>query len=210
MSNRKITKPIARQLKVELERLSLHFSVIVITGPRQSEKTTLCKMQFPKFDYINLENISTREQIMTAPKAFLELHAKGLIIDEVQYLPDLFSYIQVIVDEDNTAKFILTGSSNFSLMQGITQSLAGRSAVLTLLPLSLKELQTKTKLSTDTLMLNGGYLAVWAKNIPVQDVSRNYYSTYIERDVRQLLNIKNINRFQTFIKLCAGRSKHRI
>jgi len=205
MSNRKITKPIARQLKVELERLSLHFSVIVITGPRQSGKTTLCKMQFPKFDYINLENISTREQIMTAPKAFLELHAKGLIIDEVQYLPDLFSYIQVIVDEDNTAKFILTGSSNFSLMQGITQSLAGRSAVLTLLPLSLKELQTKTKLSTDTLMLNGGYLAVWAKNIPVQDVSRNYYSTYIERDVRQLLNIKNINRFQTFIKLCAGR-----
>lgn len=204
MSNQKIIS-FKRQLQSELKRLAGLFSVIVITGPRQSGKTTLCKMQFPKYDYINLENISTREQIMTAPKAFLEQHSKGLIIDEVQYLPELFSYIQVIVDEDDKAKFILTGSSNFALMQGITQSLAGRSAILTLLPLSLKELGSKVKLNTATLILNGGYPAVWGKHIPVQDVSRNYYSTYIERDVRQLLNIKNINRFQAFIKICAGR-----
>lgn len=197
---------IQRQLHTELVRLSGLYPVTVVTGPRQSGKTTLCKNQFPDYHYINLENISVREQIQTAPKAFLEQYATGLIIDEAQHLPELFSYIQVIVDETEKAKFILTGSSNFSLMQGITQSLAGRAATLTLLPLSLKELGDGVQHEdTDTLLLNGGYPAVWAKGIPVQDVSRNYYNTYIERDVRQLLNIKDIARFQTFMKLCAGR-----
>ncbi len=195
-----------RQLQVELERLIDLYSVIVVTGPRQSGKTTLCKKQFSTYHYVNLENISTREQIQTAPKAFLEQYSEGLIIDEAQHLVELFSYIQVVVDEDSSAKFVLTGSSDFSLMQGITQSLAGRAAVLTLLPLSLQELGKKLKKEdTNTLMLNGGYPAVWAKGIPVQDISRNYYNTYIERDVRQLLNVKDITRFQTFMKLCAGR-----
>lgn len=195
-----------RQLQVELERLIDLYSVIVVTGPRQSGKTTLCKKQFSAYHYVNLENISTREQIQTAPKAFLEQYSEGLIIDEAQHLVELFSYIQVVVDEDDSAKFVLTGSSDFSLMQGITQSLAGRAAVLTLLPLSLQELGKKLKKEdTNTLMLNGGYPAVWAKGIPVQDISRNYYNTYIERDVRQLLNVKDITRFQTFMKLCAGR-----
>lgn len=195
-----------RQLQVELERLIDLYSVIVVTGPRQSGKTTLCKKQFSAYHYVNLENISTREQIQTAPKAFLEQYSEGLIIDEAQHLVELFSYIQVVVDEDSSAKFVLTGSSDFSLMQGITQSLAGRAAVLTLLPLSLQELGKKLKKEdTNTLMLNGGYPAVWAKGIPVQDISRNYYNTYIERDVRQLLNVKDITRFQTFMKLCAGR-----
>ncbi len=197
---------IQRQLHTELVRLSGLYPVTVVTGPRQSGKTTLCKNQFPDYHYINLENISVREQIQTAPKAFLEQYATGLIIDEAQHLPELFSYIQVIVDETEKAKFILTGSSNFSLMQGITQSLAGRATTLTLLPLSLKELGDGVQHEdTDTLLLNGGYPAVWAKGIPVQDVSRNYYNTYIQRDVRQLLNIKDIARFQTFMKLCAGR-----
>lgn len=195
-----------RQLQVELDRLIDLYSVIVVTGPRQSGKTTLCKKQFSAYHYVNLENISTREQIQTAPKAFLEQYLEGLIIDEAQHLVELFSYIQVVVDENENAKFVLTGSSNFSLMQGITQSLAGRAAVLTLLPLSLQELDKNLKKEdTNTLMLNGGYPAVWAKGIPVQDISRNYYNTYIERDVRQLLNVKDITRFQTFMKLCAGR-----
>lgn len=197
---------IKRYLQNELERLANLYAVVVVTGPRQSGKTTLCKNQFSKYHYVNLENISTREQIQTAPKAFLEQYNEGLIIDEVQHLPELFSYIQVVVDENDESKFVLTGSSNFSLMQGITQSLAGRAAILTLLPLSLKELEHRLeKENTDALMLNGGYPAVWAKGIPVQDISRNYYNTYIERDVRQLLNVKDITRFQTFMKLCAGR-----
>lgn len=196
---------IERELHSELNRLTTLFAVIVVTGPRQSGKTSLCKKQFPEYHYTNLENPSTREQISTAPKAFLEQHAAGLIIDEAQHLPELFSYIQVIVDEYEDAKFILTGSSNFTLLQSVTQSLAGRAAVLTLLPLSLKEIKSKESKSTETLLLNGGYPAVWAKGIPVQDIAKNYYDTYIERDVRQLLNIKEITRFQTFIKLCAGR-----
>lgn len=195
-----------RQLQTELERLVKLYAVIVVTGPRQSGKTTLCKNQFSTYHYINLENISTRDQIKTAPKAFLEQYSEGLIIDEVQHLPELFSYIQVVVDKNEKAKFVLTGSSNFSLMQGITQSLAGRSAVLTLLPLSLQELgKNFNQKDTNMLMLNGGYPAVWAREIPVQDISRNYYNTYIERDVRQLLNVKDITRFQTFMKLCVGR-----
>ncbi len=205
MSNSK-NSILPRKLHNELERLSELYAVIVVTGPRQSGKTTLCKNQFSNYHYINLENISIREQIVTAPKAFLEQYQQGLIIDEAQYAPELFSYIQVIVDENEDARFILTGSSNFSLMEGITQSLAGRAAILTLLPLSLQELgELIHQNDTNALLFKGGYPAVWAKDIPAQDVSRNYYNTYIERDVRQLLNIKDILRFQTFIKLCAGR-----
>lgn len=195
-----------RQLRDELIRLSNLYAVVVVTGPRQSGKTSLCKHEFPDYHYVNLENPSTREQVLVAPKAYLEQYVTGLIVDEAQHLPELFSYIQVIVDENEEAKFVMTGSSNFSLLQSITQSLAGRAAVLTLLPLSLKEISPKINVSTNTLILNGGYPVVWAKGIPVQDVSRNYYNTYIERDVRQLLNIKDMNRFQIFIRLCAGRT----
>ncbi|TJZ63298.1 ATP-binding protein [Sphingobacterium olei] len=195
-----------RELKSEIQRLSSLYAVIVVTGPRQSGKTTLCRNHFSTYHYINLENPSTREQVLTAPKAFLEQHADGLIVDEAQHLPELFSYIQVIVDENEDSNFVLTGSSNFSLMQGITQSLAGRAAILTLLPLSLSELGIRVQeKGTDTILLNGGYPVVWTKGIPVQDVAQNYYNTYIERDIRQLLNVKDITRFQTFIKLCAGR-----
>lgn len=197
---------INRQLHDEVDRLSKLFGVIVITGPRQSGKTTLCKTHFPDYHYINLENISSREQIQTSPKAFLDQHIDGLIIDEAQNMPELFSYIQVVVDEQEQAKFILTGSSNFALMQQISQSLAGRAAILTLLPLSLMELGSQIQSEdTNTLMIKGGYPAVWGKGIPVQDVTKNYYNTYIERDVRQLLNIKGLAGFRVFIKLCAGR-----
>ncbi|MFJ1321864.1 ATP-binding protein [Capnocytophaga canis] len=197
---------IRRELSSELIRLSDFYSVLVVTGPRQSGKTTLCKVNFPSYHYVNMEDIALREQIMLNPKAFLKQFPKGLIIDEVQNVPELLSYIQVVVDEDNSRKFVLTGSNNFSLMQGITQSLAGRVSVFTLLPLSLQELgDIPYRTDTNTLIINGGYPAVWAKKIPVQDVSRNYYNTYIERDVRQLMKVKNLSNFQTFMKLCAGR-----
>lgn len=204
MSN--INIHIRRELSSELIRLSDFYSVLVVTGPRQSGKTTLCKVNFPSYHYVNMEDIALREQIMLNPKAFLKQFPKGLIIDEVQNVPELLSYIQVVVDEDNSRKFVLTGSNNFSLMQGITQSLAGRVSVFTLLPLSLQELgDIPYRTDTNTLIINGGYPAVWAKKIPVQDVSRNYYNTYIERDVRQLMKVKNLSNFQTFMKLCAGR-----
>ena len=196
---------IRRELHSEFERIISLFSVIVVTGPRQSGKTTLCKEVFKSYHYVDIDDASIREQIMASPRSFLEQYSSGIIIDEIQHYPDLFSYIKVVVDSKPDSHFILTGSSNFSMMSGITESLAGRAAILTLLPLSLKELGDWKLSQTDKLILNGGYPAVWGKGVPVQDVSRNYYNTYIERDVRQLLNVKDIIRFQTFIKLCAGR-----
>ncbi|GHT23794.1 hypothetical protein FACS189430_07620 [Bacteroidia bacterium] len=197
---------IYRELCKDIKRLSQLYSVIVLTGPRQSGKTTLCKEMFSGYAYFNLENPSIREQIAVAPLNFLKQYAPdGIIIDEAQQYPELFSYIQVVADEHPDYRFILTGSNNFALMQKVTQSLAGRAALFTLLPLSLAELKDRINADTDTLLLNGGYPAVWGKHIPVTDVCRNYYNTYIERDVRQLLNVKDIAKFQAFIRLCAGR-----
>ncbi len=196
---------ISRQMQSELLRLNGHFPIVVVTGPRQSGKTTLCRNTFSGYDYVNLENVAIREQVALSPLDFLRQYEEGLILDEVQQSPELFSYLQVLVDEMPEKRFILTGSSNLALMEKVTQSLAGRAAVLSLLPLSLKELGENTSANTNTLLLNGGYPAVWAKQIPVQDVARQYYNTYVERDVRQLLNVKNMTLFQTFIRLCAGR-----
>lgn len=198
---------IYRNLTDEINRLIPHFPVITITGPRQSGKTTLCKELFPDYIYINLEDANLREQIQRDTKGFLEQYPKKLIIDEAHHYPELFSYIQVLVDPDPERRFILTGSSNFSLLANITQSLAGRTAILTLLPLSLRELG-KTRIqekSAETLILNGGYPAIWSKGVPRDALYRNYYTTYIERDVRQIINIKDMKLFQTFIRLCAGR-----
>lgn len=199
-------KLIDRALSNEIIRLSEHFPVITITGPRQSGKTTLCRELFPNYTYVNLENITIREQIQADTLAYLESFPDGLIVDEAHHYPGLFSFVQVYVDEHPEKKIILTGSSNFSLLQSITQSLAGRTAVLTLLPLSLHELGEQIKsISTDTLILNGGYPAVWSKNFSPSDLYMNYYNTYVERDLRQIINIKDINLFQTFIRLAAGR-----
>jgi hypothetical protein len=200
------TPYINRLIQTELDRLKHLFPVVVVTGPRQSGKTTLCKKCFNSYHYVNLEDVTLREQILSAPKPFLKQYSDGLIIDEAQNLPELFSFLQVIVDEVPGCKYVLTGSSNLSLMEKVTQSLAGRAATLTLLPFSLKELEGISGSETDNLLLKGGFPAVWAKKVPVTDLSRNYYNTYIERDVRQLLNIKNLIKFQTFIRLCAGRA----
>lgn len=131
---------INRELKDEIISQSHYFPVITVTGPRQSGKTTLCKQLFPDYHYVNLEDIAKTEIIKQNPKAFLKNYAQGLIVDEAQQYPDLFSYVQVVVDEYPQSHIILTGSSNFALLERVTQSLAGRTAVLTLLPLSLSEL----------------------------------------------------------------------
>lgn len=198
---------IYRSLADEINRLLPYFQVITITGPRQSGKTTLCKELFPDYVYVNLEDVSLREQIQGDPKGFLNRYAPKLIIDEAHHCPELFSYIQVLVDSDPERHFVVTGSSNFSLLERITQSLAGRTAVLTLLPLSLRELgrERTDSVSSETLILNGGYPAIWSKGIPRDALYRNYYTTYVERDVRRIIHVKDMNLFQTFIRLCAGR-----
>lgn len=197
---------IKRIIEKEFKRLAKVFPVVALTGPRQSGKTTLCRYLFPKYHYVDLDDLDSRSFIVASPKEFLLQYASGLIIDEVQNYPELFSYIKVIVDTKPKVKIILTGSNNFLLMDKITQSLAGRVALLHLLPFSLFEIKNKIHLSTDTLMLKGGYPAVWAKNTLPSDMIRNYYNTYIKRDVRQMINVKSLNKFQIFIRLCAGRT----
>jgi len=197
---------INRTLSAAITNAVPFFPVITVTGPRQSGKTTLCKNLFSDMPYVNLETMSVREQIMRDTVGFLDNYPTGLIIDEAHHYPELFSYIQVAVDENPARKYVLTGSSNFSLLEKITQSLAGRTALFTLLPFSFRELGAlSNNASTDTLMLNGGYPAIWAKNTPPDLFCSNYYTTYIERDVRQIVNIQDINSFQRFIRLVAGR-----
>jgi predicted AAA+ superfamily ATPase len=197
---------IKRQLTAEILRLSEIFPVVVLTGPRQSGKTTLCKNIFSNYHYVDLDDVSLRSHIADSPKSFLKQYCSGLIIDETQVYPELFSYIKVIADEIPTGKFVLTGSNNFLLMEKVTQSLAGRAVLFNLLPLSLSEIRDRANEDTDMLLFNGGFPAVWSKNIPANDLIRNYYNTYIERDVRQLLKVKDMSKFQMFMRLCAGRT----
>ena len=195
-----------RTLEAELIRLSGFFRVLTITGPRQSGKTTLSKKVFPEYHYINLEDETTRAELELDRKEYLQKYRKGLIIDEVQNMPEIFSVVQVIVDEYSDAHFVLTGSNNFLLMQKITQSLAGRTAVLTLLPFAINEL-TKEDRSVDLyeMLLRGFYPAVWAHNIPPQDLYRQYFSTYIQRDIQQVLKIRHLSEFRRFVIMCASR-----
>jgi len=150
-------------------------------------------------------------EAMNDVKKFIQRFPQGVIIDEAHNYPDIFSVIQVEVDEDifqgkNERLFIVTGSSNFSLLEKITQSMAGRTALLTLLPLSIKELgNLAMDLSTDSLILRGGYPAIWANSIPHEILYSDYYSTYVERDARQVINLKEIIEFHRFVRLCAGR-----
>lgn len=195
---------IDRLLKNELLRLSASFSVVLLTGPRQSGKTTLCKSTFADYEYITLENLDVRSMVQSDPMGFLNSHRQGLIIDEAQHLPDLFSYLQVVVDEHKDYRYILTGSSNFSLLEKISQSLAGRAAILRLAPLSIPELQGFDLSDTDELMLKGFYPGVWGDGKVPYDVYSNYYATYIERDLRQLINVRNLGAFQQFVRLLAG------
>lgn len=195
-----------RTLEAELIRLSGFFRVLTITGPRQSGKTTLSKKVFPEYQYINLEDETMRAELELNRKEFFLRYRNGLIIDEVQNMPEIFSVVQVIVDEYSDARFVLTGSNNFLLMQKITQSLAGRTAILTLLPFAINELTNENKsLDLYEMLLRGFYPAVWAHNIPPQDIYRQYFSTYIQRDIQQVLKVRHLSEFRRFVVMCASR-----
>lgn len=185
-----------------------YYPVTVITGPRQSGKTVLCRHLFPDYKYLNLEKITTRNHATEDPEGFLEMAGDFAVIDEVQNVPDLLSGIQVKVDEKPDCRYILTGSSNFSLLHSITQSLAGRCALFTLLPFSLEELSSSWKeQNTDTLLFNGEYPGVVVNGIPPKTFYTNYINTYLERDVRRILKAENYLKFHSFLKLlaaCAG------
>jgi len=201
---------IKRELEKELKYTASKFPAVAVLGPRQSGKTTLTKAAFSKYTYVSLENISIRKFAQEDPQGFLKKYKNkhGIILDEIQNAPDILSYMQIYIDEQKkTGYFIITGSQNFLLNQAITQTLAGRIAILTLLPLSTQEL-AKENLLSDNIeknIFNGGYPRIYDEKIPPTKWVPNYIRTYIERDVRQIQNVTDLTLFQTFIKLCAGR-----
>lgn len=196
-----------REINEELLVAAQEYPVVTITGPRQAGKTTLVRTAFPHKTYINLEAPDIRAAAEEDPRGFLARLPDGGILDEIQRVPLLLSYIQVIVDENKKpGMFILTGSHQLELHEAITQSLAGRTAILNLLPLSITELANAgINLTLDQYLLNGFLPRIYADKINPTKAYRNYLQTYIERDVRQILHVRDLKQFQHFIKLCAGR-----
>ena len=200
---------IPRTASSTLERLAKGFPVIALTGPRQSGKTTLAKSVFKEKPYVSLENPDEREFALRDPKRFLQRFPSGAILDEVQRCPELLSWLQGWVDERGImGDFVLTGSAQFDLLAGITQTLAGRVGRVELLPLSAAELMTAGKAPNDlnASLFQGGYPALYDRDIAPQDWFANYIATYIERDVRQLIAVRDLTQFQTFVKMCAART----
>lgn len=200
---------IPRSAQGTLERLRRAFRVLVIIGPRQSGKTTLSRAVFPEKPYVSIEASNERIFAATDPKGFLARFPDGAILDEVQHVPDLLSYIQTLVDEDRRpGRFVLTGSQNFGLVSRITQSLAGRAAVLHLLPFSRHELSEAGIEAgrLDDLLLRGLFPALYDQPVDPADWYASYVTTYLERDVRQIANVQDLLQFQRFIGLCAART----
>lgn len=195
---------IPRTLTAKITALAQKFQVITLTGPRQSGKTTLVKAAFPALPYVSLEEPDIRLLALTDPRGFLANYPAGAILDEVQNTPDLFSYIQTLVDEHRSRQFILTGSTNFLLMEKISQTLAGRTAVLHLLPLSFAELEPGQE-PYESLIFKGRYPRIYDRDLAPTDFYPAYIQTYVERDVRLLKNIGDANAFIQFTRLCAGR-----
>ena len=200
---------IERDLTPRLRDAAESFPVVTVTGPRQSGKSTLCRAVFPVHPYVNLEEPDTRAFAADDPRGFLGQYPKGAIIDEVQRCPSLPSYLQSLVDADpHPGRWILTGSQNLTLLESITQSLAGRSAVLNLLPLARNEVIRFNDHPTDLneALLTGGYPRVFDQNLDPSQWLGAYVATYLERDVRSLSNIGDLATFQRFVQLCAGRT----
>ena len=195
---------IERTLASKMRSLAQKFQVITLTGPRQSGKTTLVRATFPALPYVSLEEPDIRQIALIDPRGFLSNFPSGAILDEIQNTPDLFSYIQRIVDENRQIQFILTGSSNFLLMEKISQTLAGRTAILHLLPFSLKELEPLTE-PYENLIFKGQYPRIYDRDILPTDFYPSYIQTYVDKDVRLIKNIGDINAFIQFTQLCAGR-----
>ena len=201
---------ISRQIENKAIHLSSQFPVLSLLGPRQSGKTTLAKLVCPKHNYVTLEDLDNKKKAIDDPRGFLKenINEYGIIIDEVQHAPDLLSYIQTYVDHsEKPGEIVITGSQNILVNEKITQSLAGRVGILTLLPLSIAELKSERLLADNSseVMFNGFYPRVHARQNDPYDFYSAYIHTYIERDVRQLKNITDLKQFQTFMKLCAGR-----
>ena len=198
---------INRIMGEQLKRLDLQYPIVTITGPRQSGKTTLCKMVFPERAYVSLENPDHRRLAESDPRGFFATYLESTIIDEIQRVPALFSYIQEIVDNrQSPGQFILTGSSQFELMESITQSLAGRTALLKLLPFSYDEAYPNSAPAINHMMFRGFFPRIHDKELNPYEAYAFYLETYIERDVRSLLNIKDHSTFELFIRLSAGRT----
>ncbi|MCX6251930.1 MAG: ATP-binding protein [Bacteroidetes bacterium] len=197
---------IERVLNKVLRKASQKSAVISVTGPRQSGKTTLVRAAFPEFHYINLEDLSLREFATSDPLSFLKTYGNQVILDEVQHVSNLFSYIQLLTDENKEMRFILTGSQNLLLHHKISQSLSGRVSLFSLLPFSVSELRQTSyaKKDYEDYFLTGFYPRIYdEERDPVKWLS-DYIQTYLERDVRQISNIIDLHRFQQFLKLCAG------
>lgn len=198
---------IQRKITPYLQDMARYFPVVTILGPRQSGKTTLAKQIFPNHVYVNLENKTARDIAMSDPNAFFDLYKPPVIIDEVQRVPELLSTIQVLADASKEkGRFILTGSHQPKLHAGIAQSLAGRTGILKLLPLSIEELTNAgVSMSRDEYIFNGFMPRLYDEKIPPTMLYPAYYATYVERDVRQLIKVSDQHAFETFLKLLAGR-----
>lgn len=204
-----MNKFIQRELAPVIKEQQSKFPVLAITGPRQSGKTTLLKELFSDYKYLSLENPDTRAFASEDPVGFLNQYSSQVIFDEVQRVPSLFSYIQARVDESGQmGQFILSGSQNFHLLTSITQTLAGRVALFKLLPLDFKELNSNGLLEGDYLSaaFKGFYPAIFDRDINPVVFYANYIQTYLEKDVTELLNIRDMRQFRTFLSLCAGRA----
>jgi uncharacterized protein len=196
-----------RELEPELKELAKGYPIVTVIGPRQSGKTTIVQHAFPEKKYANLEFPDIRAMALKDPRGFLEQFPSGAILDEIQRAPELLSYIQPIVDEqDQKGMFILTGSHQLELQQAISQSLAGRTALLTLLPLNLSELKAAGfDLTIDEWILNGGYPRIYKDQLDPTKVYRSYFQTYVERDLRQLIQVKDLMQFERFVQILSGR-----
>lgn len=209
MINASTSNPAPRVALATVHRLAKGFPILALTGPRQSGKTTLSKLAFPEKPYASLENLDNRAFAQNDPRRFLAQFQSGAVIDEVQRVPSLLSWLQEWVDDRKImGDFVLTGSAQFDLMAGITQSLAGRVGRIELLPFSGAELRTvgKQTRSLDEQLLTGGYPALYYRDVSPADWFPNYVATYLERDVRALVGVRDLNLFQRFLKLCAARS----
>ncbi len=199
---------INRDITENLLRLAKQYPVVTITGPRQSGKSTLCKKVFQEMPYTTLERVENRKHAENDPLDFLSQYPDGVIIDEIQRAPDLTSYIQEIVDEQNReGMFILTGSHQFELVDTINQSLAGRTALVKLLPFSFNELYGPSgKSALEKMLYTGFYPRIFDKKLNPSEASSFYINTYIERDLRNLINIRDLSKFENFLRFCAART----
>ena len=196
-----------REIEPHFRELAARYPVITVTGPRQSGKTTLCRRLFPEKPYVNLEALDTRAFATEDPRGFLAAYRDGAVLDEIQRAPELLSYLQVEVDADPApGRFVLTGSQQFEVMSNVSQSLAGRTAMLKLLPFSLAEIEPyDVPKGIDSLIHRGFYPRIYDQGLDPTQALGDYLETYVQRDLRQLVNLRDLGAFDAFLRLCAGR-----